>query len=163
MTGRARLNKQAILQNLPYACLGALTFASVGGIFAGAVVLISTPPEVIPVLQSHKSIPGDPGTYEISGTGQVEVKQGDYIYTFNFEAQQVLIDGDKTLDAIDFKEFSNPAMIADVNAKGCTLGASYLAASAAYLASPERSGDYDGWVNRDRTTAQALIKNYCPP
>lgn len=165
MAGKARLNKDLIFRTLlPGAGIIAAAAAFIGGFgyVAWSIHMTDHTKDPIPSLQNHNRIPGDPGTYRLSGPGQIVTQQGDYKYTFNFEALHVIIEGKEKLEPIPFKSFSNPAMIDDMKTKACTLGGSFVAAANAYQTAKARDERIQEYVNNQMTIAGAFINDHCP-
>jgi hypothetical protein len=165
MSAKTRLNKElifgTILQNLAGVGLACVMLGAVG--YMMWITDYSSNEDVRrPALYEFNTIANDPGSYRLSGPDQFVSRQGDYMYTFNFESQQVLIDGNKNLQPINFRDFSNPAMIEDMKEKGCILSANFVTAANAYLNGGERTESNIQHTNSDRAIAQSYVDEHCP-
>lgn len=164
MLGKKRLNKDLIFGKiLPAVGFGVGVCAAAGGALYVSSLVIDVDSDIpLPTLYEHNKIPGDAGTYRITGPDQIAVQQGDYKYTFNYEARQVIIEGKDTFEPIAFSDFSNPAMIDDIKRKGCIISGTFTAAVDEYLAQDGINERHREFAANQRGTAASFTGDNCP-
>ena len=164
MPGKKRLNKDLILGKiLPAIGFGTGVCAAAGGVMYVSSLLIDDDSNIpLPTLYEHSKIAGDAGTYRITGPDQIAVQQGDYKYTFNYEALQVIIEGKDTFEPIAFSDFSNPAMIDDIKRKGCIISGIFTAAVDEYLAHDDINQRRREFATTERAIATSFTGDNCP-
>ena len=165
MRSKFRFNT-AILKNEAFlTALGTIGF--VGAIGGGLYMAIANDifglnEQRRPYLGEFTTIAGDAGTYSLRGPDQVSTRQGDYTYTFNYEALQVLIDGQDELVPFNFNNFSNPGMIETIKAKGCVIAADFTAAADKFIANGETLEKHTlENLAQDRAIAQSYAAEHC--
>ena len=166
MRSKVRFNTAIFKNEALLTTLGTIGFmGAVGGGMYLAIAndILGLNEQRRPYLGEFTTVRGDAGTYSLRGPDQVSTRQGDYTYTFNYEALQVLIDGKDELAPFNFNNFSNPAMIETIKAKGCVIAADFTAAADKFVANGENHEKHTlENLAQDRAIAQSYAAEHCP-